>query len=231
MALMRSRNSATFRRCSDAMVMTQSYDVFMLNRRVKFRPFQEDSSLEGPAASSSFLRLVNPTAGMLRELPTLLKRSPELERVEIYATDLDETWMTFCSGYHELAAAGGVVQDEGGHVLWIQRNGKWDLPKGKLESGESLEEAAVREVEEETGITDLNITGEAFTTFHTYEAGGVVHLKTTFWYPMSHQGNLTPGTPQAVEGITDVTWLKPPFDEGVLSRTFGSIQIVLDELT
>ena len=109
--------------------------------------------------------------------------------------------------------------------------GWFDLAAGGvLREGEDYLSNAVREVEEETGITDLNITGEAFTTFHTYEAGGVVHLKTTFWYPMSHQGNLTPGTPQSVEGITDVTWLKPPFNEGVLSRTFGSIQTVLDEL-
>lgn len=230
MALMRSRNSATFRRCSDAMVMTQSYDVFMLNRRVKFRPIHEDLPVEQPAASKELLQLVNPTKRMLKELPGMLKRSPNLEEVIILADDLNKMWMIFCSSYHELAAAGGVVVDDGGHVLWIQRNGKWDLPKGKLESGESLEDAAVREVQEETGITDLRITGEAFTTFHTYEVEGIVHLKTTFWYPMRHRGNLTVGIPQAVEGITAVTWLKPPFDERVLGRTFGSIQIVLDTL-
>ena len=72
--------------------------------------------------------------------------------------------MTFCSGYHELAA-GGVVKDAEGHVLWIQRNGKWDLPKGKLERGESLEEAVIREVFEETGIRDLTITGKRSTLF------------------------------------------------------------------
>ena len=53
--------------------------------------------------------------------------------------------------------------------------------------------------------------GRGVCTFHTYEAGGVVHLKTTFWYPMTHNGDATPGEPQAIEGITDVTWLKPPF--------------------
>ena len=200
----------------------------MLNRRVKFRVFSEEILRTESAISDHALRLIDPPAKALKELPQLLKRSPNLKDVRIYATNLDELWMTFCSNYHELAAAGGVVQDLDGRVLWIQRNGKWDLPKGKLEVGERLEEAAVREVEEETGISQLTITGEALTTFHTYEAEGMVHLKTTFWYPMRHAGSQTPGIPQSVEGISAVTWLRPPFPNEVLSNTFGSIQIVLD---
>jgi 8-oxo-dGTP pyrophosphatase MutT (NUDIX family) len=210
--------------------MPQSYDVFMLNRRVKFRPFLEDFLEEGADVPAGTMQLLDPTERMLRELPTMLKRSPDLTDITVYARNLDQVWMNFCSGYRELAAAGGVVQDNDGHVLWIQRNGKWDLPKGKLESGESLEEAAIREVEEETGITDLEITGEAYATFHTYEQDGVVLLKTTFWYPMRHRGNQTPGVPQSVEGISDVTWLTAPFSDEVLNKTFGSIRIVLREL-
>ena len=176
------------------------------------------------------LDMVNPTERMLRDLPTLLKRSPQLKEVRIHCAELQEVWMMFCAGYKELAAAGGVVKDLEGRVLWIQRNGKWDLPKGKLEEGERLEEAAVREVEEETGISDVHITGEAFSTFHTYEAEGIVHLKTTFWYPMTHEGRSTQGVPQAIEGITEVTWLLPPFPSQTLNNTFGSIQQVLDAL-
>ena len=95
----------------------------MLNRRVKFRPTPENFS--GPTALSetSTLTLVDPTERMLRDLPTLLKRSPDLEDVTVHGQDLDQVWMTFCAGYHELAAAGGVVTDDDGHVLWIQRNG------------------------------------------------------------------------------------------------------------
>ena len=202
----------------------------MLNRRVKFRPMPEEMPAQVQAPSPGKLTLLNPTERMLRDLPNLLKRSPDLQEVILHASDLDQMWMTFCASYHELAAAGGVVRDSEGHVLWIQRNGKWDLPKGKLEPGEQLEEAAVREVEEETGISDLTLTGEAFTTFHTYEAGGVVHLKTTFWYPMHHNGTQTAGVPQTIEGISDVTWLRPPFSTEVTDNTFGSIRIVLDAL-
>ena len=202
----------------------------MLNRRVKFRPNPENPSGALPLLQDESLRLIDPTVRILRDLPNLLKQNLDLKEVTIYASDLESTWMSFCSGYHELAAAGGVVRDNDGHVLWIQRNGRWDLPKGKLEAGERLEDAAVREVEEETGITKLSITGEAFSTFHTYEAEGIVHLKTTFWYPMRHAGSKTPGQPQSIEGVTDVTWLRPPFSEEVLHKTFGSIQVVLDAL-
>ena len=210
--------------------MGQIYDVFMLNRRVKFRPMSAQETANPPSESNPGLHLVDPTAKMLRDLPTLLKQGPELKDIALFCADVESTWMNFCAGYKELAAAGGVVKDRGGRVLWIQRNGKWDLPKGKLEPGERLEEAAIREVEEETGITDLTIVGDACCTFHTYEAGGVVHLKTTFWYPMTHEGDATPGEPQAIEGITDVTWLEPPFPNSTLDNTFSSIQQVLDKL-
>ena len=113
--------------------------------------------------------------------PSLLRKSPDL-KVTIHSSNLEETWMTFCAPYRGYGA-GGVVTDEEGRVLWIQRNDKWDLPKGKLEAGESLEEAAIREVEEETGISALTITGEAYTTFHTYESEGVVYLKSMVGSP------------------------------------------------
>ena len=202
----------------------------MLNRRVKFRPVLADKARDFAFGAGQSIHMMDPTKEMLHDLPYALKQHPDLTDVLIESTNLEATWMTFCSGYHELAAAGGVVKDAEGHVLWIQRNGKWDLPKGKLEHGESLEEAAIREVFEETGIENVTITGEAFNTFHTYEAGGVIHLKSTFWYPMRHEGVQTKGRPQAIEGITDVTWLQPPFSEQVLAKTFGSIKMVLDKL-
>ena len=76
----------------------------MLNRRVKFRPFHEDLPVEQPAASKELLQLVNPTKRMLKELPGMLKRSPNLEEVIILADDLNKTWMIFCSSYLFLKA-------------------------------------------------------------------------------------------------------------------------------
>ena len=210
--------------------MPQSYDVFMLNRRVLFRASDGPRVDDSHDPDASFLHLFDPPHRVLRDLPSLLRKSPDLKEVTIHSSNLEETWMTFCASYREIAAAGGVVTDEEGRVLWIQRNDKWDLPKGKLEAGESLEEAAIREVEEETGISALTVTGEAYTTFHTYESEGVVYLKSTFWFPMKHDGNRTQGVPQTIEGISDVCWLEQPFPESTLSNTFGSIKTVLDAL-
>ena len=81
----------------------------MLNRRVKFRPNPENPSGALPLLHDESLRLIDPTVRILRDLPNLLKQNLDLKEVTIYASDLESTWMSFCSGYHELAAAGGVV--------------------------------------------------------------------------------------------------------------------------
>ena len=94
--------------------------------------------------------------------------------------------------------------------------------------GEKLEEAAVREVEEETGISNIEITDFLTTTYHTYEIDSVVHLKTTFWYKMKHSMGDTKGEPQGVEGITEVKWMKLPVGKEVWAKSFGSIKIVIN---
>jgi len=129
--------------------------------------------------------------------------------------------------YFEVVSAGGLVVNKNNKVLWINRNKHWDLPKGKVEPGESLENAAVREVTEETGIRKLTITGDLETTYHTYEVDGIAHLKTTFWYSMTHNGENTPGTPQEIEGITEVRWMNAHVPENVWESTYGSIRIVI----
>lgn len=105
-------------------------------------------------------------------------------------------------------AAGGVVLDSSkGTILLIKRNGVWDLPKGKLEEGESIPECAVREVEEETGLNGLTISSPLCETYHTYEERGRLIGKTTHWFLMG--GNkLTEQklTPQIEEGITELSW-------------------------
>ena len=123
----------------------------------------------------------------------------------------------------------GVVLVNYGTVLLLQYpQGHWDLPKGKVERGEKLEEAAIREVNEETGINNIKITGDLITTYHTYEIDGVVHLKTTFWYAMEHSMDDTKGVPQDIEGITEVKWMKLPVSDKVWSSSFGSIKLVID---
>lgn len=116
-----------------------------------------------------------------------------------------ENWEEFCSEYTLIEAAGGLVFNPENKVLMIFRNGKWDLPKGKLESGELIEECAIREVEEECGVLELEIESVLSETYHTYNLNGEDILKKTIWFRMNTVfcGDLIP---QIEEGITEVKW-------------------------
>jgi 8-oxo-dGTP pyrophosphatase MutT (NUDIX family) len=176
----------------------------------------------------STLSLFNPDSKTLKELPKFIASHPSLKEIYISSKNLDELWMRFCMNYFEVVSAGGLVVNKNNKVLWINRNKHWDLPKGKVEPGESLEDAAVREVTEETGIRRLTITADLATTYHTYEVDGIAHLKTTFWYSMTHNGENTAGTPQEIEGITEVRWMNANVPKNIWESTYGSIRIVIN---
>ena len=118
---------------------------------------------------------------------------------------ITENWKDFCSRYTLIEAAGGIVYNNQDELLMIFRNGKWDLPKGKLEQGETKQHCAIREVEEECGVSGLNIIKQVPNTYHTYFDNDESILKTTYWYLMTtdYSGNLKP---QKNEGITKVSW-------------------------
>ncbi len=114
-----------------------------------------------------------------------------------------------------MKAAGGVIirQSHGSEriqreVLLIRRNGVWDLPKGKLESGESIDECAIREVEEETGVKPLQLLQPLCETFHTYREDGTDIEKSTQWYLMSaeQEDAFQDMVPQREAGITELRW-------------------------
>ena len=115
-----------------------------------------------------------------------------LKKAYIYHPNHEEILKKFTKKIPLEVAAGGVVANKEGKVLFIFRNNKWDLPKGKLEKGESLEEAAVREVEEETGVKGLKLENPLKTTYHIFKAGGRYKLKEVHWYAMktSYDGKL-----------------------------------------
>ncbi len=125
-----------------------------------------------------------------------------------------------------IKAAGGLVKNDRGNFLFIFRNGKWDLPKGKLEKGEKSEEGAVREVEEECGISIGKCGKKIVNTYHVYTIKGEVVLKKTYWYKMKYKGNARL-KPQIEEGITDVRWMDRSDINTVAGNTFPSIKDVL----
>lgn len=139
-----------------------------------------------------------------------------------------ESWKAFISQFEFVQAAGGFVLNNEGKALFIFRLEKWDLPKGKVEKGEDLEEAALREVEEECSIGDLTLQGSLCTTWHTYMQNGEPMLKATAWYLMRYEGFKIP-SPQTIEGITDVRWLDLNDLAMVYKNTYPSVIDVIKE--
>lgn len=127
-----------------------------------------------------------------------------------------------------IEAAGGLVKNEKKAFLFIYRNDKWDLPKGKIEKDETVKEAAVREVEEECSITVNKLGKKLCKTYHVYVSKGEVVLKKTYWYNMKCKGQ-NKLKPQREEGITDVRWFKRDDIDPILANTFPSIMDVLEK--
>lgn len=122
-----------------------------------------------------------------------------------------------------ITAAGGLVYNKNNELLMIFRNGKWDLPKGKIEKNETPEIAAVREVEEECGISKLKILEPVMPTFHTYLHHEKYVLKKTYWYKMSCDDERKL-VPQKEEGITEVKWMNKKEVEKAMENTYLSIK-------
>lgn len=139
---------------------------------------------------------------------------------------ITDNWDDFCGDYTLIEAAGGVVYNNINQILMIFRNGKWDLPKGKLEIGENIQECAIREVNEECGVRNLKIISELQMTYHTYEINGEAILKRTYWFRMytSCTNNLIP---QITEGITKVEWVNKEDIVSRLENSYGNIRDIL----
>ena len=136
---------------------------------------------------------------------------------------------TFFTMFKEVNAAGGLVKNEKGEMLFIHRNGRWDMPKGKLDSAETPQLAAIREVKEETGLMEVELLDEICCTYHIYSAKEKWYLKRTWWYLMWADSG-QPLTPQASEGIYLVKWTPPKAVHCILTHTYASIREMLLEI-
>jgi len=108
-----------------------------------------------------------------------------------------------------IESSGGLVCNDKHHILLMFKRGKWDMPKGRIEVGQSREECALREVHEETGlpIEQLSISGKLVPTWHTTSHSGVKYLKKTHWYLMHYDGDDDDLAPQVEEGIIECRWV------------------------
>jgi len=153
----------------------------------------------------------------------------QLEKVHagvFFHPDLEELKKAFYKKFTIVQAAGGLVQNEKKEILIIHRRGKWDLPKGKLDAGETLEACAVREVEEETGLKNVQLTAPLMITYHTYHEGTKFILKESHWYSMQVKG-AQKLVPQTEEQIHDIKWVKAADLSPYMKESFPSVTDVL----
>ena len=133
-----------------------------------------------------------------------------------------DAWQAFYDRHRFVLAAGGLVVDEEGRLLTIRRLGVWDLPKGKVEKQEVVEDAAVREVQEECGLSDVRLERAVTSTWHTYERKGRQELKRTDWFLMRASAS-EELVPQTDEGIEEVRWIGRAELPTVLGNTYSSL--------
>lgn len=195
------------------------YKVFVNEKKLLISKHSEE--LEKNLEYESFTTL---------EIALDLLENTSVKELNVFGENIDEIWHEFQKLFRIIEAAGGLVNNPGGEMLFIKRLGKWDLPKGKMEKGESREESAVREIEEETGLVDVELAEFINTTYHIYiERNGDKILKCTHWFEMNFDGEDT-SKPQIEEGITEVAWKNTTqIEDEVFPSTFQNIKLIVRE--
>ena len=150
----------------------------------------------------------------------------EIDKLYLIGKDMDKMWKDFQSAFTLVRAGGGLIRNEKGEVLFIKRNGLWDLPKGKLDADEKILETAIREVKEECGLQNIEAGEKLAVTYHTYPLKEKFILKETSWFNMfaSSDQKLVP---QEIENITSAMWVKPSEISYLSGNTYASIKDVL----
>jgi len=144
----------------------------------------------------------------------------------IAAKDFEAAKTAFFDQLELIEAAGGVVQNDDKDILFIFRRGKWDLPKGKMEHGESQELCAEREIEEETGVKGLKLKKKIGETYHIYREKEIDILKTSHWFYFLCPDEQTLA-PQEAEDITEAKWIKTKNIKEPMDKTYQSIREVM----
>ncbi len=167
----------------------------------------------------------------LANLPLFFEQSVKMNNLVVCAdsSNLQTTFDHICSAFVKINAGGGLVRNEKGEYLLILRNGLWDLPKGKQEENEDIALTALREVEEECGISNLNQEDLLCITYHTYRMNGEFILKYTYWYNMTYTGDCAAIIPQLEEGIQKCEWVEAGKLPEYLKDTYPSIRKVFEE--
>lgn len=201
------------------------YEVFLNDRSIQIVAARE--------LTISKSALINPWPSHPDKLDEWLKSIESGEDPEHVVELENPKWYfenVFCPFFIVIEAAGGVVF-RNNCALFIYRNSRWDLPKGKIDEGESPVEAALREVQEECGIRNLSIKKELPSSYHLYKSPyaenmGDWILKKTYWFEMSYHGAFD-GLPQEEEDITKVEWVEKQRLQKIYDLTYANLRPVL----
>ena len=150
----------------------------------------------------------------------------KINSIGVFSDEFELIINIFKKKFPEIIAAGGKVVNNKSEILFIYRNKKWDLPKGKAEKNEIISETALREVEEETGIKNLSIIKPLDKTYHIFKRGGKNYLKTTYWFEMKSDFN-GKFKPQKKEGITRVEWIGSENLSFILPKSYANIRLLI----
>lgn len=222
-ALICNKNPAVFSALSLICSMLQMYKVFVNQTLLEFRIPSEGSFITGEYLCSSH------SGEIKRRLQALIMQAEENPQgiLSVVTPDPEETFANLLHSCRYVPAAGGIVSNKYEEMLVIFRKGKWDLPKGKKEDSEDFSVCAIRETQEETGVTCELSGHNPFITHHLYiENDHWIH-KETWWYKMTALDS-TFLIPQPAEGITVVRWANAKFLNGkVFPNTYPLIREVL----
>ncbi|HPJ46033.1 MAG TPA: NUDIX domain-containing protein [Tenuifilaceae bacterium] len=201
--------------------MTNDYKIFFGNRCIVITNNLKRNFLDYAGYYVGFDANTD-TANLLQFFQNL----KSLSSLYVIGENTNIIFNEFAKHFTIVKAAGGLVQNGNENFLMIKRNGLWDLPKGKVERDENVEQAAVREVIEECGLNEIMLEKHLLNTYHTYELNGKSILKKTSWYQMkSHSsGDLKP---QVEENITEVCWVNKADVGKHIKNTYSSIVEVL----
>lgn len=192
----------------------------MIKIFVNDKPIVLTSKIEKETTFKNYLLKSVNIGKVIKEL-----NSTKLTEIRLIHNNEDKLLKKFLKLLPNVLAGGGKVINPKGEVLFIFRNGKWDLPKGKAEKKEKIDETALREVEEETGVKGLQISKPLEITYHIFKRNGRNKIKITYWFEMttSFNGKLEP---EESEGITKVAWFNKEQIAKALDNSYANIKLL-----
>ncbi|HIG89383.1 MAG: NUDIX domain-containing protein [Flavobacteriaceae bacterium] len=149
-----------------------------------------------------------------------------ISSIRIVGKDKEKLLKKFLKLLPKIIAAGGKVFNQKGEILFIFRNNKWDLPKGKAEYNESIADTAIREVKEETGVNKLVITKPLEITYHIFKKNNTFRLKVTYWFEMKSMAD-NQLIPQFEEGITKAEWINNSEIDKIKKKCYANIRLLI----